>query len=82
MAKKVEKDREKEQRRQERMARRRAMPNHKFDDPVYEKQRELLSENQDDALQKGTSLAITRRQNFRLVQIEANCRQHFKLHLK
>ena len=25
---------------------------------------------------------ITRRQNFRLVQIETNCRRHFKVHLK
>ena len=25
---------------------------------------------------------ITRRQNFRLVQIETNCRQHYKVHLK
>ena len=26
--------------------------------------------------------AITRRQNFRVVQIETNCRQHFKVHLQ
>ena len=26
--------------------------------------------------------SITRRQNFRLVQIETNCRQHFKVHSK
>ena len=25
---------------------------------------------------------ITRRQNYRLIQIETNCRQHFKVHLK
>ena len=25
---------------------------------------------------------ITRRQNFRLVQVETNCNQHFKVHLK
>ena len=25
---------------------------------------------------------ITRRQNFRLVQFETNCRRHFKMHLK
>ena len=25
---------------------------------------------------------ITRRQNFRLVQTETNCRRHFKAHLK
>ena len=25
---------------------------------------------------------ITRRQNFRMVQMETNCRQHFKVHLK
>lgn len=29
------------------------MPNHKFDDPVYDQQKQLLAENQEDALQKG-----------------------------
>ena len=28
------------------------------------------------------ALRLTRRQNFRLVQIETNCRRHFKVHLK
>ena len=28
------------------------------------------------------TLSITRRQNFRLVQIETNCRRHFQVHLK
>ena len=27
------------------------------------------------------NLLITRRQNFKLVQIETNCRRHFKVHL-
>ena len=27
-------------------------------------------------------IPITRRQNFELVQIETNCRRHFKVHLK
>ena len=27
-------------------------------------------------------LTITRRQNFRLVQLETDCRRHFKVHLK
>lgn len=53
ITKKAQKEKEREQQRQERIARRRAMPNHKFDDPNYEKQRALVAENQEDALQKG-----------------------------
>ena len=53
LAKQADKEREREQRRQERMARRRAMPNHKFDDPVYDQQRNLLAESQEQALLEG-----------------------------
>ena len=35
-----------------------------------------------DFVVEGKLQPITRRQNFRLVQIETNCRQHFKAHLK
>ena len=30
----------------------------------------------------GKGQPITRQQNFRLVQIETNCRRHFKMHVK
>ena len=38
------------------MERRRAVPNHKFDDPLYDKQRAVVAENQVDALQIGELL--------------------------
>ncbi|XP_060555346.1 splicing regulator SDE2-like [Ruditapes philippinarum] len=53
LGKQAEREREREEKRQERLARRRAMPNHKFDDPLYDQQRSLLAENQEDALQTG-----------------------------
>ncbi|XP_045187140.2 splicing regulator SDE2-like [Mercenaria mercenaria] len=53
LGKQAEREREREQKRQDRIARRRAMPNHKFDDPLYDQQRSLLAENQEDALQTG-----------------------------
>ena len=36
----------------------------------------------DRLLQNLLHQPITRQQNFRLVQIETNCRQHFKVHLE
>ncbi|XP_052270817.1 replication stress response regulator SDE2-like [Dreissena polymorpha] len=53
LAKQADREREKEEKRQERLARRRALPNHKFEDPTYEQQRSQLAENLDDALQTG-----------------------------
>lgn len=53
LGKQAEREREREQKRQERIARRRAMPNHKFSDPVYDEQKALLAEMQEDALQTG-----------------------------
>lgn len=53
VAKKAEKEKEREEKRKERMKRRRAVPNHKFDDPLYDKQRAVVAENQEDALQIG-----------------------------
>ncbi|KAL4238347.1 silencing defective protein Sde2 [Mactra antiquata] len=53
LGKQAEREREKELKRQERIARRRAMPNHKFSDPLYDEQKALLAEMQDDALQTG-----------------------------
>ena len=55
LGKQAEREREREEKRQARLARRRAMPNHKFEDPVYDQQRQLLAENQEDAIQKGIS---------------------------
>lgn len=53
LGKQAERERERDEKRQERIARRRAMPNHKFDDPLYDQQKSLLAENQEDALQAG-----------------------------
>lgn len=57
VAKKAEKEKEREEKRKERMERRRAVPNHKFDDPLYDKQRAVVAENQEDALQIGLQRA-------------------------
>ena len=56
VAKQAEKEKEREEKRKERMERRRAVPNHKFDDPLYDKQRTVVAENQVDALQIGELL--------------------------
>lgn len=56
VAKQAEKEKEREEKRKERMERRRAVPNHKFDDPLYDKQRAVVAENQVDALQIGKLL--------------------------
>ena len=53
LSKQTDKEKEKEERRRERWERRKAMPNHKFDDPLYDQQRAKVSENLEDALQKG-----------------------------
>ncbi|XP_048734619.1 splicing regulator SDE2-like isoform X2 [Ostrea edulis] len=60
VAKKAEKEKEREEKRKERMERRRALPNHKFDDPVYDKQRAVVAENLEDALQIGLQRAQTK----------------------
>lgn len=57
VAKQAEKEKEREEKRKERMERRRAVPNHKFDDPLYDKQRVVVAENQEDALQIGLQRA-------------------------
>ncbi|KAL3874042.1 hypothetical protein ACJMK2_037106 [Sinanodonta woodiana] len=53
LAKQAERERERQQQKEERISRRRAVPNHKFDDPNYDKQKSLVAENQMDALQTG-----------------------------
>ncbi|KAK3597350.1 hypothetical protein CHS0354_034593 [Potamilus streckersoni] len=53
LAKQAERERERQQQKEERISRRRALQNHKFDDPKYDKQKSLVAENQMDALQTG-----------------------------
>lgn len=53
VSKQADRERDKEDRRRERMARRRAVPKHNFNDPVYEEQKSKVSEDLDDALQEG-----------------------------
>lgn len=53
LAKQAERERERQQQKEERISRRRAVQNHKFDDPKYDKQKSLVAENQMDALQTG-----------------------------
>ncbi|CAC5378617.1 Replication stress response regulator SDE2 [Mytilus coruscus] len=50
---KAEKDRQREIEKQERRERRRAMPNHKFEDEIYHEQRKKVAENQEDAILQG-----------------------------
>ncbi|XP_061174579.1 splicing regulator SDE2-like [Saccostrea echinata] len=57
VAKKAEQEKEREEKRRERMERRRALPNHKFEDPLYDKQKAVVAENQEDALQTGLQRA-------------------------
>ncbi|XP_067659963.1 splicing regulator SDE2-like, partial [Haliotis asinina] len=51
LSKQADREREKEEKRQERLARRRACPQHNFDDPQYVAQRSQVAEDLDDALQ-------------------------------
>ncbi|KAK3093783.1 hypothetical protein FSP39_020170 [Pinctada imbricata] len=55
LSKQSQREKEKEERRRERWERRKAMPNHKFDDPLYDQQRAQVFENLEDAVQKGLS---------------------------
>ncbi|XP_076097825.1 splicing regulator SDE2-like [Mytilus galloprovincialis] len=50
---KAEKDKQREIEKQERRERRRAMPNHKFEDETYHEQRKKVAENQEDAILQG-----------------------------
>ena len=54
VGKQAEREKERETRRQERLERRKAMPNHKFDDPKYEEQKSQVAEQLEDALQTGS----------------------------
>ena len=56
LGKKAEKDRERAREKQERRERRLAMPNHKFEDEDYHEQRKKVAENQEDALLQGNIL--------------------------
>ncbi|XP_074657004.1 splicing regulator SDE2-like [Tubulanus polymorphus] len=53
ISKKADREREKEEKRKERFERRRAVPNHKFDDPQYDQQKAKVKDNLEDALQAG-----------------------------
>ncbi|GAB1610656.1 replication stress response regulator SDE2-like [Argonauta hians] len=53
MAKQVEREKEKARRREERAQRLREVPKHKFEDQVYQKQREKVSQDLDDAITAG-----------------------------
>ncbi|XP_046559856.1 replication stress response regulator SDE2-like [Haliotis rubra] len=53
LSKQADREREKEEKRQERLARRRACPQHNFDDPKYVAQRSKVADDLDDALQTG-----------------------------
>ena len=56
LSKKVSQEKERDRERQERIARRRALPNHKFDDPLYDQQKQIVSENQQDAFTQGNGV--------------------------
>ncbi|XP_071078596.1 splicing regulator SDE2-like [Haliotis cracherodii] len=51
LGKQADREREKEEKRQERLARKRARPQHNFDDPKYVAQRSKVANDLDDALQ-------------------------------
>ena len=53
VSKQADREREKEQKKQERLAKRRAMPKHTFDDQSYTQHIQQNSERIEDALQQG-----------------------------
>lgn len=55
---KAEKDKQREIEKQERRERRRAMPNHKFEDETYHEQRKKVAENQEDAILQGKLIHV------------------------
>ncbi|XP_041351462.1 replication stress response regulator SDE2-like [Gigantopelta aegis] len=57
IGKQADREREKEEKRKERMAKRRAPVQHHFNDPTYADQRGKVLENLEDALQKGLAKA-------------------------
>lgn len=65
IGKKPEKEKEDEEKRQDRLAQRRSMPNHKFDDPQYEKQKCQVTENLQDAFRTGRGNSNISREHLR-----------------
>ena len=63
VSKQAEREKEKAEKRRERMERRKSGPKHNFDDPDYEKQKTIVTENLEDALQHGNVL----------LHLECNC---------
>lgn len=53
MAKQKDREKERARRREEKAARRRAEPLHKFEDKLYDQQKEKVSQDLDAALQQG-----------------------------
>lgn len=60
IAKKADREREKERVRKERLARRLAVPKHNFEDPNYEDQKTKVADNLEDALQSGLQKYVTK----------------------
>ncbi len=58
VAKAADREREKLEKKRERQERRKAEPKHHFHDPEYQKQKNQVLDNLDDALKQGKSLVV------------------------